>query len=36
MSFEAEITQDRTSIGKIAKLSGNLLLSEYKLNKNMM
>ncbi len=28
--FEAEITQDRTSIEKIAMLSCNLLLAEYK------
>jgi hypothetical protein len=33
--FEAEITQDITSIGKIAMLSCNLLLGEYKLNKNI-
>jgi hypothetical protein len=34
--FEAEITQDRTTVGKIAKLSCNLLLGDYKLNKDMV
>ena len=34
--FEVEITQERTSLVKIAKLSCNLLLGAYKLNKNMV